>query len=94
MLNKMRWILFSTVWMTVYPATIPSTTPVASSAPVAGGAHNAGEFVCIDDTKFMQFTSATAFVVQSCPPGFCFTRTPPTKNPCVGKENAQRIDNT
>ncbi|EGF81150.1 hypothetical protein BATDEDRAFT_87822 [Batrachochytrium dendrobatidis JAM81] len=68
------------------------TLPTASPDPSAGSAHKAGEFVCIDDTKFMQFTSPTAFVVMSCPPGFCFTRKPPIKNPCIGKANAQRID--
>ena len=48
---------------------------------------------CIDDTRFRKYTSATEFVIQSCPPGMCFTRNPPVKNTCVGRENAIRIDN-
>jgi hypothetical protein len=52
----------------------------------------AGDFECIDDTKFKQFTSDTAFVVNSCPPGKCVTRNPPFKNPCIGKDRALAID--
>jgi hypothetical protein len=40
----------------------------------------------------MQFTSPTTFVVNACAPGFCATRTPPTKNPCIGRANAERVD--
>ncbi|KAI8914532.1 hypothetical protein EDD86DRAFT_182197, partial [Gorgonomyces haynaldii] len=51
-------------------------------------------FQCIDDTKFKQFISTNPqdFVIGSCPPGFCATRTPPIKNPCIGKERAAQID--
>lgn len=50
-------------------------------------------FKCIDDTKFKQFIDSSGnFVVNSCPPGFCFTRNPPIKNPCIGKERALKID--
>ena len=67
------------------PATPPPVAAVAAAAPASPVAGNkAGEFVCIDDTKFKQFTSATEFTINSCPPGFCFTRSPPIKNPCVG----------
>ena len=52
----------------------------------------ANDFECIDDTSFKHFTSATDFVVNKCAQGMCFTRNPPAKNPCVGKENALRID--
>ena len=44
------------------------------------------------DTTFHQFTSATNFVVNKCAPGFCATRNPPKKNPCIGKANAERVD--
>ncbi|KAL2917100.1 hypothetical protein HK105_203164 [Polyrhizophydium stewartii] len=54
----------------------------------------AGDFQCIDDTRFKHFTSETAFVEGRCPAGLCFTRSPPLKNPCIGKEAAQRIDGT
>ncbi len=64
----------------------------AASNANAATANKAGDFVCIDDTTFKHFTSATQFVEENCPPGFCFTRSPPFKNPCVGKANARRID--
>lgn len=51
-----------------------------------------GDFECIDDTQFKHFTSDTAFVIQSCPRGFCFTRNPKLKNPCIGKDRALQID--
>lgn len=52
------------------------------------------DFVCIDDTRFRQFITSTDFVVKSCAvPGSCFTRVPPNKNPCIGRERAQEIDN-
>jgi hypothetical protein len=55
----------------------------------------ANTFQCIDDTQFMHFTDNNGnFIMGSCPKGFCATRTPPIKNPCVGKENAARIDGT
>ena len=66
-----------------------STTP--SSPPTTS--FQAGDFECIDSTKFKLFTSSTgSFVVNSCPPGFCFTRSPPKKNPCIGKDRALVID--
>ncbi len=52
----------------------------------------ANDHVCIDDTKFMHFVSPVKFFVKSCPPGFCFTRSPPSKNPCIGKEATIKID--
>lgn len=38
------------------------------------------------------FTSDVDFVMGQCPKGFCVTRSPPIKNPCVGRANAIRID--
>ncbi|KAJ3358864.1 hypothetical protein HDU91_005100, partial [Kappamyces sp. JEL0680] len=67
------------------------TAIALSLLPIALAA-NIGDFECIDDTKFKQFTSATSFIVQSCPPGFCATRNPPFKNPCIGKQRAAEID--
>lgn len=49
-------------------------------------------FVCIDDTNFKHFIDANNFVIQQCPPGLCFTRSPSTKNPCIGKFLAEQID--
>lgn len=49
-------------------------------------------FVCIDDTHFKHFITANNFVIQSCPPGMCFTRNPSIKNPCIGKTLALQID--
>ena len=57
-----------------------------------GATNNAGDFVCIDDTRFRQFTGPGKFILGSCPPGFCATRIPPKKNPCIGKANADRVD--
>ncbi|KAJ3308801.1 hypothetical protein HDV04_000788 [Boothiomyces sp. JEL0838] len=75
------------------PATAPSNTGnTGNTGNSASLAHVPNSFECIDDTKFKMFTSATTFVEGSCPPGFCATRNPPTKNPCVGKANAARID--
>jgi hypothetical protein len=51
-----------------------------------------GEFECIDDTKFKLFTSTNDFVINSCPPGLCATRTPKFKNPCIGRDRATEID--
>jgi hypothetical protein len=70
---------------------IPTTT-LQNSQSFAGGAPNT--FECIDDTKFKLFTGNGAFSIGSCPVGFCATRTPPFKNPCVGRANADRIDGT
>ncbi len=51
------------------------------------------DFACVDDTNFKHFITSTEFVVKSCAvPGSCFTRVPPNKNPCIGKELAQQID--
>jgi hypothetical protein len=78
---------------TVSSAATQGATPDATpDATVAGGANKAGDFVCIDDTQFKHFVSSDKFVVESCPPGFCATRNPPNKNPCIGKANADRID--
>ncbi|KAI8802997.1 hypothetical protein BJ742DRAFT_661309, partial [Cladochytrium replicatum] len=54
----------------------------------------ANQFLCINDTKFKHFKSSDPndFVTGSCATGFCQTRKPRIKNPCVGKANAQRID--
>lgn len=53
----------------------------------------ANDFVCIDNTKFKHFVDPTTFFVKSCAvPGMCFTRKPPAKNPCIGKERALEID--
>lgn len=52
----------------------------------------ANDHVCIDDTRFMHFVSSINFFVKSCPKGLCFTRVPPNKNPCIGKELALSID--
>lgn len=52
----------------------------------------ANEFECIDDTKFKHFVDSTNFFVKECPKGLCFTRNPPFKNPCIGKERALEID--
>jgi hypothetical protein len=52
----------------------------------------ANEFICVDDTNFKMFTSEVDFVMGQCPKGFCFTRSPPIRNPCVGRANAIRID--
>jgi hypothetical protein len=72
------------------------TTDVSSNVTpdvtLAGGVNKAGDFICIDDTQFKHFVSSDKFVVESCPPGFCATRNPPNKNPCIGKANADRID--
>ena len=69
-----------------------ATSSDAASTDSSATSFQAGDFQCIDDTKFKQFTSATSFVVNSCPPGFCVTRSPPKKNPCIGKEKALQID--
>jgi hypothetical protein len=75
-----------------------SASAVGASAVSAGGStdpsgtNKSGDFVCIDDTQFKHFVSADKFVVESCPPGFCATRNPPSKNPCIGQANADRID--
>jgi hypothetical protein len=61
--------------------------------PIITSASALNTFQCIDDTQFKQFVDAQGgFVVGSCPAGFCFTRNPPSKNPCVGRENALRLD--
>jgi hypothetical protein len=69
-----------------------TTNPLPPRTQNSNGAPNT--FQCIDDTQFRMFTGNGQSIVGSCPPGFCFTRTPPNKNPCVGRANAQRIDGT
>jgi hypothetical protein len=58
---------------------------------VQAGAPNT--FECIDDTRFKLFTGNGQFSIGSCPPGFCASRNPPNKNPCIGKARADQIDN-
>ncbi|KAJ3275797.1 hypothetical protein HDV01_007264 [Terramyces sp. JEL0728] len=70
----------------------PANTGNTGSDAASLTAHVPNSFECIDDTSFKLFTSATTFVINKCPPGFCATRNPPTKNPCIGKANAERID--
>lgn len=53
---------------------------------------NINDFECIDDTQFRHYISDTNFVINNCPPGLCFTRSPPNQNPCIGKELALQID--
>lgn len=50
------------------------------------------DFECLNDTTFRHYTSPTTFILNNCPPGLCFTRIPPNKNPCIGKELAQKLD--
>jgi hypothetical protein len=52
----------------------------------------ANTFHCIDDTSFQLCTGDGTFVVNSCPPGLCATRTPADRNPCIGRERAAEID--
>lgn len=52
----------------------------------------ANTFQCIDDTNFQHCTGNSNFVVNACPRGFCATRTPSNKNPCVGRAEARRVD--
>lgn len=73
---------------------LPKTTSIAVDPQPAGTGVVAGDFECIDDTSFKHFSSETAFTVDKCPAGLCFTRNPKKKNPCIGKANAQRIDGT
>lgn len=54
---------------------------------------NINDFECIDDTQFRHYISDTNFVINNCPPGLCFTRSPPNQNPCIGKDLALQIDN-
>ena len=51
-------------------------------------------FQCIDNTEFKHFINENGdFVTNKCPEGFCFTRVPPNKNPCIGEELARQLDN-
>jgi hypothetical protein len=52
----------------------------------------ANTFHCIDDTSFQLCTGNDNFVVNSCPKGFCATRHPAHKNPCIGAARARQID--
>jgi hypothetical protein len=52
----------------------------------------ANTFQCLDDTRFEHCTGNDGFVVNSCPPGLCATRTPSNQNPCVGRDVAARVD--
>jgi hypothetical protein len=52
----------------------------------------ANTFHCIDGTTFQQCTGGANFVLGSCPPGFCATRNPADKNPCIGAARAAQID--
>lgn len=54
---------------------------------------NINDFECIDDTQFRHYISDSNFVINNCPPGLCFTRSPPNQNPCIGKDLALQIDN-
>jgi hypothetical protein len=75
------------------PPALPSSNPTAfdpnGSAPFA-----ANQFQCVDDTRFKHFISSDPnnFVFGNCPPGFCQTRKPRNKNPCIGAERAAQID--
>jgi hypothetical protein len=53
---------------------------------------DANTFHCINDTSFELCTGNGTFVVNSCPPGFCATRHPANKNPCIGAARATQID--
>jgi hypothetical protein len=53
----------------------------------------ANTFHCLDDTRFELCTGVgTGFVIESCPPGLCATRHPPSRNPCIGAARATQID--
>lgn len=52
----------------------------------------ANTFHCIDDTSFQLCTGNDNYVVNSCPKGYCATRHPASKNPCVGAARARQID--
>lgn len=71
----------------VTPAALPV---VIKQAALPTTTNQAGDFQCVDTTNFLHFTSATASVPGACPHGLCFTRTPPNKNPCIGKDAAQK----
>jgi hypothetical protein len=60
--------------------------------PHATTKFKANDFACLDDTRFMHFVDPVNFFVKSCPSGLCFTRKPPAKNPCIGKDRAIEID--
>jgi len=64
----------------------------STSKSIPKSIRKANEFICVDDTNFKMFTSDVDFVMGQCPKGFCATRSPPIKNPCVGRANAIRID--
>ncbi|KAJ3097370.1 hypothetical protein HDU97_004909 [Phlyctochytrium planicorne] len=51
-----------------------------------------GDTQCIDDTTFRTFKADGSFTLSSCAKGFCQTRKPRRKNPCIGAANAARID--
>jgi hypothetical protein len=52
----------------------------------------ANTFHCEDDTSFQLCTGNGNFIVNSCPKGFCATRHPAEKNPCIGAARAAQID--
>jgi hypothetical protein len=84
---------FSAAGVQILPSFDSSAPTDTTGRDTTGtGLNKAGDFVCIDDTQFKHFISSDNFVVESCPPGFCATRNPPNKNPCIGQANADRID--
>jgi hypothetical protein len=68
----------------------PTVIPVKSVNLCEGQVANS--FHCIDDTNFQLCIGGDQFVVNACPKGFCATRHPSTKNPCVGAARALEID--
>ncbi|KAJ3094347.1 hypothetical protein HDU97_008188, partial [Phlyctochytrium planicorne] len=81
-----------TALATIAAASLASAAGVAFDPNGANVPFNANDFQCIDDTNFKQFQNDGSFTKGACPPGFCQTRKPRKKNPCVGAANAQRID--
>jgi len=52
----------------------------------------ANTFHCTDDTSFQLCTGNDNYVVNACPKGFCATRHPASRNPCIGAARARQVD--
>lgn len=91
MIGKNNLISFVTFGMLVYSKCVceENSTGVGETTQF-----KANEFECIDDTRFRHYVDSQNFFIKSCSaPGLCFTRTPPSRNPCIGKTRAEEIDN-
>lgn len=91
--RKTRSQEINMIFKTFLPAFLSLSTVLSIPKSLGGDCDAASKqpnsFCCINDNDFLHFDGAGKGIPGKCP-GNCATRTPPIKNPCVGKANAAR----